>query len=269
MLMEYFLRSKEYWHVVSDGIAEPSVDMAMTNAQRTELEGQRLKDLKDTSKHIWDSMKKKYQGFTRVKRQQLQTLRSEFETLRIKSGESVTYYFSWMMEIVTKIRIHGDKLEDVTIVKQILQFITPKFNFVVRSIEEANDIEELSIGKLQSSLLHQKGIEDEAEAEVRAEETMIVATTSTISIMKINFKEEEEDEEATTQQLIDQSQQTSPILNVTDVIAQQQIPVDLDGEKERESQQHIRNQQQAIQITENTPANSQSSLVAIADEEGE
>ncbi|KAL5857918.1 hypothetical protein ACOSQ3_005376 [Xanthoceras sorbifolium] len=98
-------------------------------------------------------MKKKYQGFTRVKRQQLQTLRSEFETLRIKSGESVTYYFSWMMEIVTKIRIHGDKLEDVTIVKQILQFIIPKFNFVVRSIEEANDIEELSIGKLQSSLL--------------------------------------------------------------------------------------------------------------------
>ncbi|KAL5836716.1 hypothetical protein ACOSQ3_013885 [Xanthoceras sorbifolium] len=173
MLMENFLRSKEYWHVVSDGVVESAASTTMTNAQRTELEGQRLKDFKaknylfqaidssiletilckDTSKHIWDSMKKKYQGSARTKRQQLQTLRSEFETLRMKSGELVTYYFSRTMAIVNKMRIHGDKSEDVTIVEKILRSVTPKFNFIVCSIEEANDIEELSIDELQSSLL--------------------------------------------------------------------------------------------------------------------
>ena len=114
MLMENFLRSKEYWHVVSEGITEPTDSATMTQAQRTELDGQRLKDLKaknylfqaidcsiletilckDTSKHIWDSMKKKYQGSARAKCQQLQALRTEFETLRMRSGESVTEYFS-------------------------------------------------------------------------------------------------------------------------------------------------------------------------------
>lgn len=58
-----------------------------------------------------------------------------------------------MMAIVNKMRIHGDKTTDVTFVEKILRSLTPKFNFVVCSIEEANDIDELSIDELQSSLL--------------------------------------------------------------------------------------------------------------------
>ena len=73
--------------------------------------------------------------------------------LRMKSGESVTDYFSRTMAIVNKIRIHGDKTEDVLIVEKILRSLTPNFNFVVCSIEEANDVGLLSIDELQSSLL--------------------------------------------------------------------------------------------------------------------
>lgn len=173
MLMENFLRSKEYWQVVSNGINEPTDGATLTDAQKLELEGQRLKDLKaknylfqaidrailetilckDTSKHIWDSMKKKYQGSARAKRQLLQTLRSEFEILRMKQGESVSDYFSRAMAIVNKMRTYGDKVDDVMLIEKILRSMTSKFNFVVCSIEEANDIDELSIDELQSSLL--------------------------------------------------------------------------------------------------------------------
>ena len=73
--------------------------------------------------------------------------------LRMKSGESVTDYFSRTMAIVNKMRIHGDKTEDVLIVEKILRSLTPNFNFVVCSIEEANDVGLLSIDELQSSLL--------------------------------------------------------------------------------------------------------------------
>ena len=65
-------------------------------------------------------------------------------------------------------------------------------------------------------------IEDEKEAEVEVKEaeiTMIMGTEKKIIIIKrLNFKKEAEDMVATTQQLIDQSQQTSPMLNVIDVI---------------------------------------------------
>ena len=47
---------------------------------------------------------------------------------------------------------------------------------------------------------------------------MITGTNKITGIKRVNFKEETEDMEPTTQQLTDQSQQTSPMLNVADVI---------------------------------------------------
>ena len=101
MLMKNFLRSKKFWFVVETGVAEPTEGTILTEAQKTELQTRRLKDLKgknylfqaidravletilckDTSKDIWDSLKKKYQGSTRMKRAQLQTFRKDFELL--------------------------------------------------------------------------------------------------------------------------------------------------------------------------------------------
>ncbi|KAH0715204.1 hypothetical protein KY284_008109 [Solanum tuberosum] len=146
---------------------------ALTNAQKTEFEGRKLKDLKaknylfqaierpiletilckETSKDIWDSMKKKYQGTTRVKRAQLQALRRDFKTLQMKEGETVTSYCTRTMEISNKMRFNGLKLNDVTIVEKILRSLSPKYDYVVCSIEESKDIDALSLDELQSSLL--------------------------------------------------------------------------------------------------------------------
>ena len=152
MLIENFLRSKEYWYVVESGVAAPVAGVALTKAQKTELEGLKLKDLKaknylfqaidrfiletiliskETSKDIWDSMKKKYQDSSRVKRAQLQALRKDFETQQMKDGEFVTRYCARTMVITNKMRFHGEKMEDVAIVEKILRPLAPKFNYVV------------------------------------------------------------------------------------------------------------------------------------------
>ncbi|KAH7532512.1 hypothetical protein FEM48_Zijuj04G0028100 [Ziziphus jujuba var. spinosa] len=117
-------------------------------------------------------MKKTYQGTARAKRVQLQALHAEFENLRMKSGELVSEYFSRTMAIANKMRIHGEKLEDVTIVEKILRSMTVKFNFVVCSIEESKDIDTLSIDELQSSLLvHEQKLskQDQEEQALQAE----------------------------------------------------------------------------------------------------
>ena len=49
------------------------------------------------------------------------------------------------MAIVNEMRIHGDKREDDTIVENILRSLAPKYNYVVCSIEESKDIDELSL----------------------------------------------------------------------------------------------------------------------------
>ena len=113
---------------------------------------------KDTAKSIWDSMKKKkYQGMTRVKHAQLQAIRREFEILHMKAGESVDEYFARTLTIANKMRIHGEKMPNITVIEKILRSMTSKFDYVVRSIEESNDLDTLSIDELQSSLLvHQQ-----------------------------------------------------------------------------------------------------------------
>ena len=89
MLMENFLRSKEYWDLIENEILVATEEA--TETQRKLIADLKLKDLKvknylfqvvdrhiietilnkETAKAIWDSMRLKYQGSTKVKRAQL------------------------------------------------------------------------------------------------------------------------------------------------------------------------------------------------------
>lgn len=71
----------------------------------------------------------------------------------MKQGESISDYFSRTISIANKMRIHGEKIKDVIIVEKILHSMTPKFDSIVCSIEESNDVDKVSIEELQSSLL--------------------------------------------------------------------------------------------------------------------
>uniref|UniRef100_A0A2N9FP23 Integrase catalytic domain-containing protein n=1 Tax=Fagus sylvatica TaxID=28930 RepID=A0A2N9FP23_FAGSY len=173
MLMENFLRSKEYWSLVETGIPAAAEGVELTEAQQKSIADQKLKDLKvknylfqaidrtimetilnrDTAKHIWDSMKQKYQGSTRVKRAQLQALRKEFEVLQMKEGESVDAYFARTLIIANKMKIHGENMQQVVIIEKILRSMTSRFDYVVCSVEESNNLDILTIDELQSSLL--------------------------------------------------------------------------------------------------------------------
>lgn len=125
MLMENFLSSKEFWTIVKDGIPKHGEGVTLTDAQTKSIEDLKLKNLKaknylfqainrsilvailqkDMTKEIWDSMKKKYHGTTRVKLAQLQALRKEFEVSNMKAGESVNDYFAQTLIVANKMGI--------------------------------------------------------------------------------------------------------------------------------------------------------------------
>ncbi|KAJ8748026.1 hypothetical protein K2173_010186 [Erythroxylum novogranatense] len=127
MLMENFLRSKEYWQVVESRIDEPTKDAKKNLFQAMDRSILETILSKETSKEIWDSMK--------------------------KNGESVTDYFARTMEVSNKMRFYGEKMEDITIVEKVLCSLTLKFDYTVCFIEESKDIDALSLDELQSSLL--------------------------------------------------------------------------------------------------------------------
>ncbi|KAG7598707.1 Zinc finger CCHC-type superfamily [Arabidopsis suecica] len=178
MTMENFLRSRELWSLVEDGIPTMAVGTSpASEMQRKSVEEAKLKDLKvknflfqsidreiletildkSSSKVIWESMRKKYQGSTKVKRAQLQALRREFELLAMKEGEKVDVFLGRTLAVVNKMKTNGESMEQSTIVSKILRSLTPRFNYVVCSIEESNDLSTLSIDELHGSLLVHEG----------------------------------------------------------------------------------------------------------------
>lgn len=79
---------------------------------------------KETTKSIWDSMKIKYQGSTKVKRAQLQALRREFEVLGMKEGGTMDEYFARTLTVANKMKVHGENMEQTMIVEKILRSMT-------------------------------------------------------------------------------------------------------------------------------------------------
>ncbi|GJZ60538.1 retrovirus-related pol polyprotein from transposon TNT 1-94 [Tanacetum coccineum] len=172
LLMENFLRSKEMWSLVENGVPAQTVANP-TEAQKKAFDEAKLKDLKvknylfqaipreiletildkSSSKGIWDSMRQKYEGSTKVKRAQLQALRREYELLSMKDGEKVDTYLARTLTIVNKMKANGDTLTPGTVVAKILRSLSPKFNYVVCSIEESNNLDTMTIDELHGSLL--------------------------------------------------------------------------------------------------------------------
>jgi len=48
---------------------------------------------------------------------------------------------------------NGEVMDSSTMVSKILRSLTPKFNYVVCSTEESNDLSKLSVDELHGSLL--------------------------------------------------------------------------------------------------------------------
>ncbi|XP_014511418.1 uncharacterized protein LOC106770105 [Vigna radiata var. radiata] len=196
--MENFLRSKELWSLVEDGIPTfvlstgPNSETQQKMLQEAELKDLRVKNFlfqsidceiletildKSTSKSIWTSMRQKYQGSTRVKRAQLQALRREFGLLTMKDGEKVDSFFGRIMTVVSKMRSNGEVMESNTVVSKILRSLTPKFNYLVCAIEESNNTIILSIDELHESLLvHEQRMQGSQE-----EEQVLKATHEEVS----------------------------------------------------------------------------------------
>jgi RNase H-fold protein (predicted Holliday junction resolvase) len=71
----------------------------------------------------------------------------------MKEGENVNAYFARTLIIANKMKIHGENIQQVVIIEKILRSMTSRFDYVVCSVEESNNLDTLTIDELQSSLL--------------------------------------------------------------------------------------------------------------------
>jgi len=84
----------------------------------------------------------------------------------MKDGEIVNSYFARTSKIAKNMKACGESMLENIITAKILQSMIPKFNYVVCSIEESNNLDTMTIDELQSSLLvHEQKMTYQGEEE--------------------------------------------------------------------------------------------------------
>ncbi|XP_022003519.1 uncharacterized protein LOC110900972 [Helianthus annuus] len=117
-----------------------------------------------TSKEAWNVLHKAYRGEQRVKMVKLQTLRCEFDSLRMKETKSIEDFINRTTVIVNQLRMNEENITKQRIVEKILRTHTRKYESVVVAIEESKDLNLMSteelLGILQSHELRLKQYDD-------------------------------------------------------------------------------------------------------------
>ncbi|XP_077250369.1 uncharacterized protein LOC143889871 [Tasmannia lanceolata] len=164
--MKVLYESQDLWDIVETGIEEPEDQAALTPQQLNELKDNRKKDKKallfiyqavdevifeqissvTTAKEAWDTLYTSYKGEDKVKLVRLQTLRCEFDTLRMKDSESVEDFYNRVISLVNQLRINGEDIQDRRLWRKYLENKLFKFKSLLGvTLEEEEEKEILFV----------------------------------------------------------------------------------------------------------------------------
>lgn len=114
-----------------------------------------------------------YLGGNRVKEAKVQTLKSEFEGLRMKESELVDNFAIRLTTIVNKIQALGEKVEESYVVKKLLCAVPNKFLQIASTIEQFGDFKTMTVEEVIGQL---KAYEDQLTGHGDASKEHILLT---------------------------------------------------------------------------------------------
>ncbi|GJZ91265.1 zinc finger, CCHC-type containing protein [Tanacetum coccineum] len=89
---------------------------------------------------IWKDLKARFVGIDKVKEARLQTLESEFETLKMKDSESLDEFTGKISQLVSQASNLGSTIENKRLVRKLLGSVPTKFIQIVAAIEQFVDL---------------------------------------------------------------------------------------------------------------------------------
>eukprot|EP00253_Pinus_taeda_P017935 PITA_17935 len=157
----------EVWNIVETGYAFPSTTPTdadekkkyETNAKAvstllgciSQSEFMKVMHYK-SAKEIWEKIVTSYEGDEQVKRAKLQTLRIQYETLKMYNDGSVVNYFLRVDEVVNCMKNLGEEIKEAIVVEKFLRSLSPKFESKVSAIEEKENLRILTMSQLHGIL---------------------------------------------------------------------------------------------------------------------
>ncbi|KAL5698161.1 hypothetical protein ACHQM5_029234 [Ranunculus cassubicifolius] len=105
-----------------------------------------------TSKEAWDILEKEFRGSKQIKTVKLQSLRREFENLKMKESEVLKDYFTRFLDVVNQMKTYGELISDQRVVEKILISLPERYDSIVSVIEQTKDLETLGVEDLMGTV---------------------------------------------------------------------------------------------------------------------
>ncbi|KAL4583610.1 hypothetical protein LXL04_008188 [Taraxacum kok-saghyz] len=170
--MKFLYEAQDLWDIVKYGIDKPHNLDDQSEEEKAEFKVLKKKDRKalyliyqavdeiiferisssNSAQEARNMLYKTYLGEDKVKIVKLQTLRCEFDALRMKDSETIEEFYNRAIIIPNQLRINGENIEDTRVVENILRILTRKFEYIVVAIEESKDLTTLSLESLLGTL---------------------------------------------------------------------------------------------------------------------
>jgi len=157
--VQAIMEDQEVWEVVEPATGT-AVDTKKCRKARAHLLQVLPEDLlmqvanKKTAKEVWECLKKRFVSADRVKAARLQTLKSDFDALRMKEDESLDQYAGKLTGMAVRYANLGGTLNDAALVKKLFDTVPDRFINVIAGIEQFFDLNTLAfeeaVGRLKA-----------------------------------------------------------------------------------------------------------------------
>ena len=109
---------------------------------------------KKTGKEVWDTLKARFVGEERVRDARLQTLKSDFDALRMKETDQIDQYAGQLSGMAVRYGNLGGSLDDQALVRKLFDTVPERFIQVIARIEQFYDLKKLpfaeAVGRLKA-----------------------------------------------------------------------------------------------------------------------
>lgn len=169
--MTTILKTRKLWSVVEEGVGAPPAQMDETpeTARARSLREEAMMNdtltlqilqtavsdhifsriaAASTSKEAWDALKEEYEGSPQVRLIKLQTLRREYENLKMYENEDIKVFTDKIVELANQLTYHGEQKTDVQLIQKILISLPAKFDSIVNVLEQTSDLTSTKMAEL-------------------------------------------------------------------------------------------------------------------------
>ncbi|KAK4408463.1 hypothetical protein Sango_0427300 [Sesamum angolense] len=174
--MKTYFQSQKLWELVEEGVTLPEDSSTSSSAEKGKLENKKAKDsealyyiqtavadhifprisVATSAKEACSILQKEYQGSAKVRIIKLQTLRRDFENMKMKDSETIDEYYTKVRELVNQLKAYGEDIPEKRVVEKLLISVTEKYDPIITTIEETKDITTLTVELVGSLEAYEK-----------------------------------------------------------------------------------------------------------------